>query len=155
MQELILAGQSWSNWNTLVGSDMWGNPGGCFAWNAVEKVRTWGMALGQVGTPSTRAVSLSPLKLCSVIMVMAMFYLPSPFLFFFPLRWWPALHIIIWVWSHPWIRGLSTVFVSFHPVPLVFWHRGWVFCHSCTVSWAQHSAVPIAISIPFFKTVIS
>lgn len=42
----------------------------------------WGMALGQVGTPSTRAVSLSPLKLCSVIMARAMFYLPSPFLFF-------------------------------------------------------------------------
>jgi len=40
----------------------------------------WGMALGQVGTPSTRAVSVFSPKLCSVIMVMAVYYSPSPFL---------------------------------------------------------------------------
>lgn len=139
-------GQSWDNRNTLVGSDMWGNPCGCFAWSAVEKVGTWEMALVHIGTPSTRAVSVSPPKFCSVIMVITVFYPCSPFpgcfVFFFPLRWCPALCIIIWVWSHPWIiEGSAQSLYHF----IVF-----LLCSHIVVGFCATAAQQAELSIQLF-----
>lgn len=83
------------------------------------KVETWGMDLGQMGMAPTRAVNVSPPKLCSVIVLMAVFYPPSLFFFLFEMVANAAHNILDAVLSLNY-RGLSTVFVSLYPVLPMF-----------------------------------
>lgn len=86
----------------------------------------------RMGTQPARAVSVPPPKLHSGIVVIALFYSPSPFNFF-PISCPPPLFemVISITYNNLSVipalnyRGLSTVFVLLHPVPPVFWHRGY------------------------------